>query len=65
MSVNREVRFQEEKGFIQEGWPQKCTRVVSEGKDLAVLGTCATAVKKPVLGKSCRQGEGCLGSQEE
>ena len=59
-----ELGSKKKKGSIQEGWSQKYTRVVSGGKDLAVLGSCATAEKKPVLRKSCRQGEGCLGSQE-
>ena len=38
--------------------------MVSEDKDLAVLGSCAIAVKKPMLCNNCKQGDGYLGSQE-
>ena len=64
MSVNRDVRFQEEKVPSRRDGHKKCTRMVSEGKDVAVLGSCATAEMKPVHCKSCRQGDGCLESQE-
>ena len=49
MSVNRKVRFQEVKGSSRRDDHKNGTRVVSQGKEMAVLGSCATAVKKPVL----------------
>ena len=64
MSVNRKDRFQEEKGSSRRDDHKKYTRMVSEGKEVAVLGSCATVVKKPMLCKSCKQGDGFLESQE-
>ena len=43
MSVNREVRSMK-KSSIQEGWSQKCTRMVSKGKDVRCVARVADKV---------------------